>query len=208
VFSADYGGILSLEPEFTEVLHTSADPRHDCQSSAPWRISRGCAGSVPTSVPKRGPRTIKRHSTPTKFPIKNGPEIDDFRPVLGSPLALANRRLQPPSSLEFRPKSAVSAVTSANRGHTLRGIIADVPPSVPSPSPNRRSDKSRYSRASALARSEDTIRWHPLGARCREARGPRSIRDVSLALAIPQYRAPRACGADANLRAPLTATRH
>jgi hypothetical protein len=42
--------------------------------------------------------------------------------------------------------------------------------------------------ASALAQSEDTIHWHSLGARCREARGPRSIRDVSVALAIPQCR--------------------
>ena len=51
--------------------------------------------SVPTSVPKRGPRTIIRQPTPTNRPIKNGPEIDDFRPVLRFPAALANRRLQP-----------------------------------------------------------------------------------------------------------------
>jgi hypothetical protein len=37
-------------------------------------------------------------------------------------------------------------------------------------------------------RSEDTIRWHALAARCREARGARGIRDVSVALGIPQYR--------------------
>jgi hypothetical protein len=37
---------------------------------------------VPTSVPKRGPRTIIRQPTPTKVRIKNGPEIVDFRPVL------------------------------------------------------------------------------------------------------------------------------
>ena len=47
------------------------------------------------SVPERGPRTILRQQTPTKFPLKNGPEIIDFRPVLGFPAALANRRLQP-----------------------------------------------------------------------------------------------------------------
>jgi hypothetical protein len=57
--------------------------------------------------------------------------------------------------------------------------------------------------ATALARSEDTIRWHALGARCREARGSRSIRDVSVALAIPQYRLTRSNGGDCrNPRGP------
>lgn len=37
-------------------------------------------------------------------------------------------------------------------------------------------------------RTEDTIRWHSLAARCREARGSRGIRDVSVAIGIPQYR--------------------
>ena len=39
-----------------------------------------------------------------------------------------------------------------------------------------------------LAHSEDSTRWHALGTRCRRARGARGIRDVSLALGIPQYR--------------------
>jgi hypothetical protein len=39
-----------------------------------------------------------------------------------------------------------------------------------------------------LARSEDTIRWHALGAQCAQARGARGIREVSVALGIPQYR--------------------
>lgn len=39
-----------------------------------------------------------------------------------------------------------------------------------------------------LDRSEDTIRWHALGARCAEARGARGIREVSVVLGIPQYR--------------------
>ncbi|SRR6266542_6745504 len=39
-----------------------------------------------------------------------------------------------------------------------------------------------------LAHSEDSTRWHALGARCRRARGARGIRDVSVALGIPQYR--------------------
>ena len=38
--------------------------------------------SVPASVPKPGPRTINRQPTPVKLPMKNGPEIIDFRPVL------------------------------------------------------------------------------------------------------------------------------
>jgi hypothetical protein len=37
---------------------------------------------VPSSVPERGPRTIIRQPTPTKFPTKNGPEIINFRPIL------------------------------------------------------------------------------------------------------------------------------
>jgi len=39
-----------------------------------------------------------------------------------------------------------------------------------------------------LPRSEDSTRWHALGVRCRHARGARSIREVSVALGIPQYR--------------------
>jgi hypothetical protein len=42
----------------------------------------GVGLGVPTSVPKRDPRTIIRQPTPTKVPTKNGPEIVDFRPVL------------------------------------------------------------------------------------------------------------------------------
>ena len=38
--------------------------------------------SVPASVPKLGPRSIHRQPTPTKLPMKNGPEIVNFRPVL------------------------------------------------------------------------------------------------------------------------------
>jgi hypothetical protein len=41
---------------------------------------------------------------------------------------------------------------------------------------------------SHLAHSEDSTRWHALGERCRQARGARGIRDVSVALGIPQYR--------------------
>jgi hypothetical protein len=39
-----------------------------------------------------------------------------------------------------------------------------------------------------LTHSEDSTRWHALGARCRQARGARGIREVSVTLGIPQYR--------------------
>lgn len=39
-----------------------------------------------------------------------------------------------------------------------------------------------------LDHGEDSTRWHALGARCRQARDARGIRDISVALAIPQYR--------------------
>jgi hypothetical protein len=66
--------------------------------------------SVPTSVPKRSPRTILRHPTPTERPIKNGPEIVDFRPVLSFLAALANRRLQPLGHLTVLKLLMISAI--------------------------------------------------------------------------------------------------
>ena len=39
-----------------------------------------------------------------------------------------------------------------------------------------------------LTHSEDSTRWHALGARGRQARGARGIRDLSVELGIPQYR--------------------
>lgn len=39
-----------------------------------------------------------------------------------------------------------------------------------------------------LLRNEDMTRWQALGARCRQARGARGIRDVSVASGLPQYR--------------------
>lgn len=42
--------------------------------------------------------------------------------------------------------------------------------------------------AQALDRSEDAIRWHSLGARCKDARGARGLRDAAVASGIPQYR--------------------
>ncbi len=60
-----------------EVLH-----RHQRRATCAYKAHIGIRSSVPTSVPKRGPITIIRQPTPTKFLIKNGPEIDYFRPVL------------------------------------------------------------------------------------------------------------------------------
>jgi hypothetical protein len=60
-----------------EVLHYRQDSM-TCAQKAHIGIGR----SLPTSVPKRGPKSITRQPTPTKFPIKNGPEIVNFRPVL------------------------------------------------------------------------------------------------------------------------------
>jgi hypothetical protein len=42
----------------------------------------GIGASVPVSVPERGQMVIIRQPTPTQFPMRNGPEIVDFRPVL------------------------------------------------------------------------------------------------------------------------------
>ncbi|MGH9199829.1 MAG: helix-turn-helix domain-containing protein [Vicinamibacterales bacterium] len=39
-----------------------------------------------------------------------------------------------------------------------------------------------------VTQREDSTRWHALGARCRQARGARGIRDVAVALGIPEYR--------------------
>ncbi len=42
--------------------------------------------------------------------------------------------------------------------------------------------------ARALDHSADIIRWSSLSACCKEARGTRGVRDVSVATGIPQYR--------------------
>jgi hypothetical protein len=68
--------VLRVVP--VEVLHR----HHQGNTTCAYKAHIGIGSSVPTSVPKRGPTTIIRQPTPTKFPIKNGPEIDDFRPVL------------------------------------------------------------------------------------------------------------------------------
>jgi hypothetical protein len=70
----------------------------------PYERSNGLGLAVPSSVPRRGPRTISPQTTPTKVPIKNWPETIDFRPALESPLALANRRLRPLGHLTANAK--------------------------------------------------------------------------------------------------------
>jgi hypothetical protein len=75
-------------------------------------VGVGCG--VPVSVPKRGPTPIPRHPTPAKRPMKNGPEIVDFRPVLCVVVALANRRLQPLGHLTAALKYTAPSRDSAN----------------------------------------------------------------------------------------------
>ncbi|HLG56807.1 MAG TPA: type II toxin-antitoxin system HicB family antitoxin [Vicinamibacterales bacterium] len=98
-----------------------------------------------------------------------GRTVDEARRAAGRALeaTAAARRLT------HRPSAILSAADVGVSTGELHRILAASFPGLP---------------ASARARCEDTIRWHPLGARCREARGPRSVRDVSVALGIPQYR--------------------
>ena len=55
----------------------------------------------------------------------------------------------------------------------LRRTIADSLPGLP---------------AEALDLSDDLIRWNALGARCKDARGARWLRDAAVASGVPQYR--------------------
>jgi hypothetical protein len=67
--------------------------------------------TVPKSVPERSPTTIIRQPTPTKVPINNGPEVFNFRPVLGFPTALANRPLQPLGHLTAARNLSMFSIT-------------------------------------------------------------------------------------------------
>jgi hypothetical protein len=58
--------------------HLAFKPNRTCAHEAHAGILR----SVPVSVPKPGPTTITRQPTPTKRPIKNGPETVDFSPSI------------------------------------------------------------------------------------------------------------------------------
>src|SRR5204862_6560185 len=87
----------AVRPELRVLRVIPGEVLHRLQNSTmcAHKAHVGVGLNVPKSVPKRGPTSIIRQPTPTKRPIKNGPEIVNSRPVLVSPLALANRRLQP-----------------------------------------------------------------------------------------------------------------
>ena len=70
----------ALRPELRVLRVVPVEVLHRLQSST--MCARKAHVGVGPSVPKRGPKTIMRQPTPTKVPIKNGPEIVDFRPVL------------------------------------------------------------------------------------------------------------------------------
>jgi hypothetical protein len=58
---------------------------------------------------------------------------------------------------------------------------------------NRELQRVLFSSFPALPRhiidqADDAIRWHAVGARCARARGARGVRDIAIALDIPQYR--------------------
>jgi hypothetical protein len=74
----------ALRPELRVLRVVPVEVLHRLQNSTmcAYKAHVGVGFSVPKSVPKRGPRTIIRQPTPTKRPIKNGPEIVNFRPVL------------------------------------------------------------------------------------------------------------------------------
>ena len=52
----------------------------------------------------------------------------------------------------------------------------------------RRALVASFPGINAHLHAEDSTRWHALGMRCRQARGACSIRQVSVAIPIPQYR--------------------
>ena len=74
----------ALRPELRVLRVVPVEVLHRLQNSmmCAHKAHVGVGLSVPKSVPKRGPKTIIRQPTPTKRPIKNGPEIVNFRPVL------------------------------------------------------------------------------------------------------------------------------
>jgi hypothetical protein len=81
---------LSLSSVYSQSLACSAPvgsaksigARLEARSSSAQKAHIDISRSVPVGVPKRGPATIIGQPTPTKFPLKNGPEIVNFRPVL------------------------------------------------------------------------------------------------------------------------------
>src|SRR5260221_13600515 len=73
----------ALRPELRVLRVVPVEVLHRLQNSTmcAHKAHVGVGPSVPKSVPKRGPKTIIGQPTPTKRPIKNVPEIVNFRPV-------------------------------------------------------------------------------------------------------------------------------
>ena len=74
----------ALRPELRVLRVVPVEVLHRLQNSTmcAHKAHVGVGPGVPKSVPKRDPTTIIQHPTPTKRPLKNGPEILNFRPVL------------------------------------------------------------------------------------------------------------------------------
>lgn len=88
---------------------------------------------MPKSVPQLDQIGILPHPTPTKFAIKNGPEIVNFRPVLSFLAALANHRLQPLGHLTAARKLSINEIEL----YGLSNVLAIVPEIVPANAQNR-----------------------------------------------------------------------
>ena len=76
-------GIVVKDPMFRPELRVVPDEvLHSLDTTCACEAHIGVGWSVPKSVPKRGPKPVIRQPTPTTKPIKNGPKIVNFRPVL------------------------------------------------------------------------------------------------------------------------------
>ena len=73
----------------------------------------GIGLSVPKNVPERGPTTVIQQPTPTKRPIKNGPEIVNFRPVSVTSSSLSK---PPPSASRPPHRASVSVLCASTCG--------------------------------------------------------------------------------------------
>ena len=78
----------------------------------------GVIRSVPKSVPERSPTTIIRQPTPTKFPIKNGPEIIQFQARSVIPGSLS----KPPPSASRPPHRGEKAKYKRDRDLRARRL--------------------------------------------------------------------------------------
>ena len=74
----DYSQLVDSKAERCQAQTRRGALHHD-GGSGPMEVA---SASVPASVPKLDRAVITPQQTPTKFRIKNGPEILDFRPIL------------------------------------------------------------------------------------------------------------------------------